>query len=131
MTVATSPDLRYSGLPRDAATVRHRATWHLCACGAAVYSGGSATRTSSVSRMRLSISGCALPVRGGGGHDSAIKKTGTSLQRRIASSATPYLHTWVGAHVAKILTEFHESVRREPLIPLGASLGFVPKPLYR
>ncbi len=39
----------------------------------------------------------------------------------------PYLHTWVGAHVAKILTEFHESVRREPLISLGASLGFVLK----
>ena len=75
----------------------------------------------------LSIGGCALPVRGGGGHDSAIEKTGTSLQRRIASSATPNLHTWIGAHVAKILTEFHESVRREPLIPLGASLGFVPK----
>ena len=40
----------------------------------------------------------------------------------------PYLHTWVGAHVARILGDFDESVKREPLIPAGAPLDFVPKP---
>ena len=39
----------------------------------------------------------------------------------------PYLHTWVGAHVAKILTDYEASVKREPLIALGAPLDFVPK----
>ena len=41
----------------------------------------------------------------------------------------PYLHTWVGAHVAKILSDHEASVKREPLIPLGAPLDFVPKRL--
>ena len=40
----------------------------------------------------------------------------------------PYLHTWVGAHVAKILKAYQESVQREPLIPAGAPLEYVPKP---
>jgi arylsulfatase A-like enzyme len=39
----------------------------------------------------------------------------------------PYLHTWVGAHIAKMLREFHDSVNREPLIPLGAPLDYIPK----
>jgi arylsulfatase A-like enzyme len=39
----------------------------------------------------------------------------------------PYLHTWVGAHVAKILEGYETSVKSEPLIPLGAPLDFVPK----
>lgn len=39
----------------------------------------------------------------------------------------PYLHTWVGAHAAKMLEEFHDSVKREPLIPSGAPLDYVPK----
>jgi arylsulfatase len=38
----------------------------------------------------------------------------------------PYLHTWVAAHVGKILLEYGESVRREPLIPAGAPLNYVP-----
>jgi arylsulfatase len=38
----------------------------------------------------------------------------------------PYLHSWVGVHIGKILKEFEESVRREPLIPAGAPLDFVP-----
>jgi arylsulfatase A-like enzyme len=38
----------------------------------------------------------------------------------------PYLHTWVGVHVAKILRSYHDSVSRESLIPLGASLDHVP-----
>ena len=39
----------------------------------------------------------------------------------------PYLHTWVGAHVARILAAYQESLNREPLIPLGAPLDFVPR----
>lgn len=38
----------------------------------------------------------------------------------------PYLHSWVGAHVGKILLEYAESVKREPLIPAGAPLNHVP-----
>ena len=40
----------------------------------------------------------------------------------------PYLHTWVGAHVAQILGDYQASLRREPLIPLGAPLDHVPRP---
>ena len=39
----------------------------------------------------------------------------------------PHLHTWVFAHTSKILREFDESVEREPLIPVGAALDYVPK----
>ena len=39
----------------------------------------------------------------------------------------PYLHTWVMYHVGQILQEFQESVQREPLIPAGAPLDFVPR----
>jgi hypothetical protein len=39
----------------------------------------------------------------------------------------PYLHTWVGAHVAKLLLDYQESLKHEPLIPLGAPLDYVPK----
>ena len=38
----------------------------------------------------------------------------------------PYLHSWVGAHVGKILKEYAESIKREPLIPAGAPLNYVP-----
>jgi arylsulfatase A-like enzyme len=38
----------------------------------------------------------------------------------------PYLHSWVGGHVGKILSDFAASVKREPLIPAGAPLDFVP-----
>lgn len=38
----------------------------------------------------------------------------------------PYLHTWVGAHIARILTEYSEGLKREALIPLGAHLDYVP-----
>jgi arylsulfatase A-like enzyme len=38
----------------------------------------------------------------------------------------PYLHSWVGAHVAKILNDFAATVKREPLTPAGAPLDFVP-----
>lgn len=39
----------------------------------------------------------------------------------------PYIHTWVGVHISKILQDYEESVKREPLIPAGAPLDFVPK----
>jgi arylsulfatase A-like enzyme len=39
----------------------------------------------------------------------------------------PYIHTWVGAHTARLLTEYQKSLRRESLIPCGAPLGYVPK----
>jgi arylsulfatase A-like enzyme len=38
----------------------------------------------------------------------------------------PYMHSWTGVHVAKILKDFGESVKREPLIPAGAPLDHVP-----
>jgi hypothetical protein len=40
----------------------------------------------------------------------------------------PYIHTWVGAHVAKLRLDYAQSLKREPLIPLGAPLDYVPKP---
>jgi arylsulfatase A-like enzyme len=39
----------------------------------------------------------------------------------------PYIHTWVGAHTAKLIVEYHRSLGREPLIPVGAPLDYVPK----
>lgn len=39
----------------------------------------------------------------------------------------PYIHTWVLEHTGAILGEYEESVKREPLIPVGAPLDFVPK----
>jgi len=39
------------------------------------------------------ISDCALRVRGRGGHDSAVEKTGTRLQRRIASDRARRMRT--------------------------------------
>lgn len=38
-----------------------------------------------------------------------------------------YIHTWVGTHVAKILEDYGNSVKREELIPAGAPLDFGPK----
>jgi len=38
----------------------------------------------------------------------------------------PYMHSWTGVHFGKILKDFQESVGREPLIPTGAPLNFVP-----
>jgi len=39
----------------------------------------------------------------------------------------PYIHTWVGAHTARLLIEYQKSLSREPLIPVGAPLDYVPK----
>jgi arylsulfatase len=38
----------------------------------------------------------------------------------------PYLHSWTAAHFNRLLGAFHASVAREPLIPAGAALDFVP-----
>jgi len=38
-----------------------------------------------------------------------------------------YLHTWTFAHFGRLMKEFQESIKREPLIPSGAPLNFVPK----
>lgn len=39
----------------------------------------------------------------------------------------PYLHTWVYAHINRLLGEYRASVAREPLIPAGAPLDYVPR----
>jgi arylsulfatase len=38
-----------------------------------------------------------------------------------------YLHTWVMGPVGQLMKRFQESVAREPLIPAGAPVDFVPK----
>jgi len=38
------------------------------------------------------------------------------------------LHTWVGAHTGKLLMDFQESLKVEPLILVGAPLDHVPRP---
>jgi arylsulfatase len=39
----------------------------------------------------------------------------------------PYMHSWTGVHFGRILRDYQDSVRREPLIPAGAPLDFVPR----
>jgi arylsulfatase A-like enzyme len=39
----------------------------------------------------------------------------------------PYVHTWVIAHTGKLLGDFQDSVKREPLIPFDSPLDYVPK----
>jgi len=39
----------------------------------------------------------------------------------------PYMHSWAAAHFGRILKDYAESIRREPLVPAGAPLDFVPK----
>jgi arylsulfatase len=38
----------------------------------------------------------------------------------------PYMHSWTVAHFNRLLGEYHASVEREPPIPQGAPLNFVP-----
>jgi arylsulfatase len=38
-----------------------------------------------------------------------------------------YFHSWTMEHFGRLVAEFRESVEREPLIPSGAPLDFVPK----
>ena len=37
-----------------------------------------------------------------------------------------YMHTWTLAHFTRILSEFQASLAREPLIPAGSPLDFIP-----
>jgi len=39
----------------------------------------------------------------------------------------PHLHTWVLDHTGKLLRDYQKSLSREPLIPVGAPLDYVPK----
>jgi arylsulfatase len=39
----------------------------------------------------------------------------------------PHLHTWTAHHLNRLIGEFEASVRREPLIPMGAPLDHVPR----
>ena len=39
----------------------------------------------------------------------------------------PYIHTWVLAHTTRLMMEYQGSLAREPLIPVGAPLDYVPK----
>ncbi|HEY6301568.1 MAG TPA: sulfatase-like hydrolase/transferase [Terriglobales bacterium] len=39
----------------------------------------------------------------------------------------PYVHTWVLAHTAKLVVDYQKSLIREPLIPFGAPLDYLPK----
>ena len=39
----------------------------------------------------------------------------------------PHIHSWVMAHAGKIIKDYTDSVQREPLIPLGAPLDYVPR----
>lgn len=39
----------------------------------------------------------------------------------------PYIHTWVADHTGKILSDFQNSLKKEPLIPAGAPVDYVPK----
>ncbi len=38
-----------------------------------------------------------------------------------------HFHTWTMAHFGRLLGEYEESVKREPLIPAGAPLDYVPR----
>jgi arylsulfatase len=50
----------------------------------------------------------------------------TDPQERETASL-PHLHTWVATHMTKIIAEFEISLRREPLIPVGATLDHIPR----
>jgi len=39
----------------------------------------------------------------------------------------PYVHTWVLAHTAKLVVDYQKSLSREPLIPFGSTVDYVPK----
>ncbi len=38
-----------------------------------------------------------------------------------------HLHTWVTHHSKRLIAQFHLSTEKEPLIPLGSPLEYVPK----
>jgi arylsulfatase A-like enzyme len=40
----------------------------------------------------------------------------------------PYLHSWTAVHFNRLLGEYRASLQREPLVPPGAPLDFIPQP---
>jgi hypothetical protein len=42
--------------------------------------------------------------------------------------ALPHLHTWVAAHLNRLIGEFQASTKHEQPIPMGAPLEHVPTP---
>jgi len=50
----------------------------------------------------------------------------TDPQEREPASL-PHLHTWAATHFNKIIGDFEASVHREPPVPMGAPLDFVPR----
>jgi arylsulfatase len=42
----------------------------------------------------------------------------------------PYLHSWTATHFNRLLADYQASIKREPPVPAGSSLDFVPAP-YR
>lgn len=38
----------------------------------------------------------------------------------------PYLHSWTAAHFNRLLASYQASVKREPPVPAGAPLDFIP-----
>jgi arylsulfatase len=38
----------------------------------------------------------------------------------------PYMHSWTVTHFNRLLGEFQDSVKREPLVPAGAPLDYRP-----
>jgi arylsulfatase len=64
--------------------------------------------------------------------DDAAKLSGPRIINLVTDPqerepvSLPYLHSWTAAHFNRLLSGFHKSVQREPLIPAGAPLDFVP-----
>lgn len=51
----------------------------------------------------------------------------TDPKERESVPHPQYYSTWVLAHLGRLLNEYRESVTREPLIPAGAPLDYVPR----
>ena len=51
----------------------------------------------------------------------------TDPQERMPYTHNTMRHSWTAAHFFRLLGEFTESVKREPLIPAGAPLDHVPR----
>jgi arylsulfatase len=64
--------------------------------------------------------------------DAAAKLSGPRIINLVTDPherepvSLPHLHSWTAAHFTRLLTEFHASVEREPVIPIGVPVDFVP-----
>jgi hypothetical protein len=58
--------------------------------------------------------------------DTALANLLVDLGERKAYNF-PHLHTWVITHAAEIVFAFRSSIQREPLIPPGAPLDYIPR----